>query len=129
MDGKGWNVTELARTMGVEPSTASRWLSGTIPRRKMLLGLCRKLGAREEDLVPKGKPLRPVNYMDGPAPPSAVVREDPDRAFYGSAIQAMIDCLQEVKDGDAPISRLDYVHGILDTLHPMQRKPRTVRKP
>jgi transcriptional regulator with XRE-family HTH domain len=125
IDSRGWNMTELAQAAGVEVSTASGWLHGTVPRRRALLALCQKLGVSEHDLCPPALPSR--------APPPVVVPDPVDviawpelPAFYDAALRQMIDTLERIRDGAEPLSRLEYVHGMLDVLHPMpqqQRKP------
>lgn len=126
MDARSWNITELARAAGVEVSTASRWLQGTMPRRLALLSLCDKLGVDVDDLLPPLSPALPSRARPVPS----LIRDEPGApalpAFYDAALRQMIDCLERIRSGDEPISRLEYVHGMLDVLHPMpQQQPQS----
>lgn len=72
MEAKGISPAELARMMGTQPSSVSRWLSGSIPHRTTLAKLRKILDLREE---PETTVLREegFTYQFTPkAPPQSV---------------------------------------------------------
>lgn len=125
LDELGWNLSELAKRMAVDVSSPSRWIKGTIPRRKMLLDLMSVLKlddvtrAEWEALTEQGANRiadQPMSYLSKRG--RAVERPSADDQM----MLAMVTILQDVVEGVRPKEHLEQVHALLDLVHPLQHK-------